>query len=85
MLAGVEWWKVTGAPVTVLLLRLLAGLQVLVDSCILGGVGGEDREVGSELPGVQEFGRGGEVQCCRWEWCVGTAERGLDHYCSALP
>ena len=52
ILAGVEWWKVTGAPVTVLLLRLLAGLQVLVDSCILGGVGGEEREVGSELPGV---------------------------------
>ena len=52
MLAGVEWWKVTSAPVMVLLLRPLAGLQVLVDSCILGGVGGEEREVGSELPGV---------------------------------
>ena len=36
----------------VLLLRPLAGLQVLVDSCILGCVGGEEREVGSELPGV---------------------------------
>ena len=52
MLAGVEWCKVTGAPVMVLLLRPLAGLQVLVDSCILGGVGGEERKVGSELPGV---------------------------------
>ncbi len=52
MLAGVERWKVTGAPVMVLLLRPLAGLQVLVDSCILGCAGGEEREVGSELPGV---------------------------------
>ncbi len=52
MLASVEWWKVTGALVMVLLLRPLAGLQVLVDSCILGCVGGEEREVGSELPGV---------------------------------
>ena len=52
MLASVEWWKVTGALVMVLLLRPLAGLQVLVDSCILVCVGGEEREVGSELPGV---------------------------------
>ena len=52
MLASVEWWKVAGAPVMVLLLHPLAGLQVLVDSCILGCVGGEEREVGSELPGV---------------------------------
>ena len=29
-----------------------AGLQVLVDSCGLGCVGGKESEVGSELPGV---------------------------------
>jgi len=52
MLASVEWWKVTGALVMVLLLHPLVGLRVLVDSCILGCVGGEEREVGSELLGV---------------------------------
>ena len=51
-LAGVEWGKVAGAPVVVLLPPLPASLQVLVDSFILGCVGGEERDVGSELTGA---------------------------------
>ena len=50
--ADVEWGKVTGAPIVVLILRLLVCLQVFVDSLSLGCVGGEEREVGSELTRV---------------------------------
>ena len=53
--------------------------QLYLGVCGRRGEGGWIWAAGSI--GVRQ-GRGG---CCRWGWCVGTAERGLDQCCSALP
>ena len=53
----------------------------------LGGVGGWEERRGRLDLSCREYrsSAGGRGGCCRRGWCVGTAERGMDQYCSALP